>query len=80
VRNLGTHNPMTICLHEWWGIIKDVRSARSLREVLGYWLGPPGWSPDGSRDTSAMLKARWLEEQGDGAASRSDKHPPIAAE
>ena len=80
VRNLGTHNPLTICLHEWWGILKDIRSARSPRDVLGYWLGPPGWSPDGSRDTSAMLKARWLEEQGGDAASRSDKHPPIAAE
>lgn len=80
VRNLGTHNPLTICLHEWWGILKDVRSARSPREVLGYWLGPPGWSPDGSRDTSAMLKARWLEEHGDDAASRPDKYPPIAAE
>lgn len=80
VRNLGTHNPLTICLHEWWGILKDVRSARSLREVLGYWLGPPGWSPDGSRDTSAMLKARWLQEQGGDAPSRSDTHPPVAAE
>jgi sterol desaturase/sphingolipid hydroxylase (fatty acid hydroxylase superfamily) len=80
VRNLGTHNPLTICLHEWWGILKDIRSARSPREVLGYWLGPPGWSPDGSRDTSAILKARWLEEQREDAAAQSDKHPPIAAE
>lgn len=80
VRNLGTHNPLTICLHEWWGILKDIRSARSPREVLGYWLGPPGWSPDGSRDTSAILKARWLDEQREDAAAQSDKHPPIAAE
>ncbi|WP_421857115.1 sterol desaturase family protein [Oceanicaulis sp.] len=80
VRNLGTHNPLTICLHEWWGILKDVRSARSPREVLGYWLGPPGWSPDGSRDTSAILKARWLEEHREDTAAQSDKHPPIAAE
>lgn len=80
VRNLGTHNPLTICLHEWWGILKDIRSARSPREVLGYWLGPPGWSPDGSRDTSAILKARWLEEHREDTAAQSDKHSPIAAE
>lgn len=80
VRNLGTHNPLTICLHEWWGIIKDVRSARSLREALGYWLGPPGWSPDGSRDTSSTLKARWMEEQRRAATQRSEAQPPVAAE
>ncbi|WP_270375078.1 sterol desaturase family protein [Marinicauda sp. Alg238-R41] len=59
VKNLGTHNPMVICLHEWWGIVKDVRSARSPREVIGYWLGPPGWSPDGSRDCSKTIKKKW---------------------
>lgn len=59
VRNLGTYNPIKICLHEWVGIIKDVRGAKSLGEALGYWLGPPGWSPDGSRDSSKILKARW---------------------
>ncbi|HCR94252.1 MAG: C-5 sterol desaturase [Oceanicaulis sp.] len=80
VRNLGTHNPLTICLHEWWGIIKDVRSARSLRDALGYWLGPPGWSPDGSRDTSATLKARWMEEQGLTPPRKPDAQPPVAAE
>ncbi|WP_440957948.1 sterol desaturase family protein [Oceanicaulis sp. LC35] len=80
VRNLGTHNPLTICLHEWWGILKDVKSARSPRDVLGYWLGPPGWSPDGSRDTSATLKARWLEEQGLTPPRSNETQPPVAAE
>lgn len=63
VKNLGTHNPVRICLHEWVGIVKDVASARSLREVIGYWLGPPGWSPDGSRETSRTIKQRWAEQQ-----------------
>ncbi|MFN3315061.1 MAG: sterol desaturase family protein, partial [Hyphomonas sp.] len=63
VKNLGTHNPLIICLHEWVGIVKDVSSARSLREVIGYWLGPPGWSPDGSRETSHIIKQRWAEQQ-----------------
>lgn len=63
VRNLGTYNPIKICLHEWVGIIKDVRQSKSLGEAFGYWLGPPGWSPDGSRDSSKILKARWKAQQ-----------------
>ncbi len=63
VKNLGTHNPLKICLHEWVGIVKDVSSAKSLREVIGYWLGPPGWSPDGSRESSKIIKQRWAEKQ-----------------
>jgi sterol desaturase/sphingolipid hydroxylase (fatty acid hydroxylase superfamily) len=58
VQNLGTFNPLVIAFHEWIGIVKDLFKARSLREVLGYTFGPPGWSPDGSRLTSAMIKAR----------------------
>ena len=63
VKNLGTRNPLKICLHEWLGIINDVRGAKSWREALGYWLGPPGWSPDGSRLSSKLIKQRWAEQQ-----------------
>lgn len=63
VKNLGTRNPLKICLHEWLGIINDVRGAKSWREALGYWLGPPGWSPDGSRLSSKLIKQRWVEQQ-----------------
>ena len=58
VHNLGSFNPFRIALHEWHGIARDLVRARSLRDVLGYLFGPPGWSPDGSRETSAMIKAR----------------------
>jgi sterol desaturase/sphingolipid hydroxylase (fatty acid hydroxylase superfamily) len=61
VTNLGTFNPIKISMHEWFAIVRDVWSARSIREVIGYWLGPPGWSPDGSRDTSMSLKKKWQE-------------------
>ncbi|MDB5455050.1 MAG: sterol desaturase [Caulobacter sp.] len=59
VHNLGSHNLLTNVFHEWIGIGKDLIRARSPREALGYVFGPPGWSPDGSRETSAILKARW---------------------
>jgi sterol desaturase/sphingolipid hydroxylase (fatty acid hydroxylase superfamily) len=61
VKNLGSFNPLVISFHEWVSIVRDVRSAKSLREVLGYLFGPPGWSPDGSRMTSAAIKARWTK-------------------
>ncbi len=59
ISNLGTLNPLRIAFHEWAGIARDLLSARSFREVGGYLFGPPGWSPDGSRKTSAQLKAAW---------------------
>ena len=63
VSQLGTFNPFRVALHEWAGIFRDVRSAKTAREVLGYIFGPPGWSPDGSRKTSASIKRAWAERQ-----------------
>jgi sterol desaturase/sphingolipid hydroxylase (fatty acid hydroxylase superfamily) len=59
VANLGSFNPFRVAFHEWAGIFRDVRGAKSLGEVRGYLFGPPGWSPDGSRKTSASIKAAW---------------------
>ncbi len=64
IKNLGTFNPLVISFHEWMGIFRDVKSAKSLKEVGGYLFGPPGWSPDGSRLTSAMIKQRWARIHG----------------
>lgn len=59
VKNLGDFNILRVAFHEWIGIGKDLLTARSPRDVLGYLFGPPGWSPDGSRETSATLRAQW---------------------
>lgn len=64
VHNLGTFNPLRIALHEWAGIGRDLKRAKSWRARLGYLFGPPGWSPDGSRRTSKMIKADALAEGG----------------
>lgn len=61
VKNLGDFNILRVAFHEWIGIGQDLIRARSPREVVGYLFGPPGWSPDGSRETSTMIKARWRE-------------------
>ncbi|NNL88388.1 MAG: sterol desaturase family protein [Marinicaulis sp.] len=68
IKNLGTFNPIIVAFHEWIGIAKDLVSARSLREMGGYLFGPPGWSPDGSRMTSAKIKERWVAIHGNKSA------------
>jgi len=63
VKNLGDFNIIRVAFHEWVGIFSDLLTARSLREAFGYLFGAPGWSPDGSRQTSTMLKAQWADMQ-----------------
>ncbi len=63
VKNLGDFNIFRVAFHEWVGIFSDLLTARSLREAFGYLFGAPGWSPDGSRQTSTMLKAQWADMQ-----------------
>ena len=76
IKNLGTFNPLVISFHEWIGIARDVWSAKSWRDRFGYLFGPPGWSPDGSRMTSAMIKERWARINGE----KTEREAPIAAE
>ena len=73
MKNLGTFNPIRVALHEWASIARDLASARSLREVAGFVFGRPGWSPDGSRETSLDIRARW-------SAGRGEREAPAKAE
>jgi sterol desaturase/sphingolipid hydroxylase (fatty acid hydroxylase superfamily) len=63
VKNLGSFNLFWAAFHEWIGIAKDVWAAPGLRAKLGYLVMPPGWSHDGSRDTSEIIKERWLAKE-----------------
>jgi sterol desaturase/sphingolipid hydroxylase (fatty acid hydroxylase superfamily) len=60
VRQLGTFNLGWAAFHEWIGIARDVWHA-PWRYKLGYIFMQPGWSHDGSRDTSDTIRARWRE-------------------
>lgn len=62
VKQLGSFNLLWVAFHEWIGIARDVWSA-PWGNKLGYLWQPPGWSHDGSRDTSDDLRARWQELQ-----------------
>ena len=62
VKQLGSFNILWSVFHEWIGIAKDLWSA-PWRHKLSYVIRPPGWSHDGSRDTSDTIRARWQEQQ-----------------
>ncbi|MBY0276697.1 sterol desaturase family protein [Candidatus Binatia bacterium] len=76
VKNIDTYNPLRIAFHEWLAIVEDVRQARSWHERWMYLFGPPGWSPDGSRQTSSMIQERWRAEQAQRCAGAER---PVAA-
>jgi sterol desaturase/sphingolipid hydroxylase (fatty acid hydroxylase superfamily) len=61
VKQLGTFNLLYSVFHEWIGIAKDLWSA-PWSAKFGYLWRPPGWSHDGSRETSDMIKARAREQ------------------
>lgn len=60
VKNIETHNPFRIAFHEWAAMLRDLVSARSVKEVAGYIFGPPGWRADGQGSTSRVLRDEWL--------------------
>ncbi|HTW38888.1 MAG TPA: sterol desaturase family protein [Steroidobacteraceae bacterium] len=77
VRDLTTFNPVRIAIHEYVAIARDLlRPGLTLRQRFAYLLAPPGWSHDGTRYTTARLRAAE-------AARRERSRPPagpLAAE
>lgn len=78
VTPLESHNILWAAVHEWAGLARDMARA-PWRHKLGYLLREPGWSHDGSRMTSAAIKARWAAEEarrgraGDGDEAAADR-------
>ena len=71
VRNLGSFNILWAAFHEWIGIARDVKAAPDWRARAGYIFGPPGWSHDGSRDTSDTIRQKWRAREEQGTWKRS---------
>ncbi|WP_260597084.1 sterol desaturase family protein [Sphingomonas endolithica] len=63
VHDLGSFNLVWAAFHEWVGIARDVWAAPGIHAKLNYMIKPPGWSHDGSRDTSEIIKQRWAARQ-----------------
>ncbi|RTL52089.1 MAG: sterol desaturase family protein [Sphingobacteriales bacterium] len=69
-KNLEKPNAFTIIFHEWIQIAKDVLQKNiSFKQRMGYLFGPPGWSHDGSRQTSKDLQMLESLQSGDPANS-----------
>jgi len=61
VRQLGSFNVLWAAFHEWIGIARDLWTA-PWRHKLSYLWREPGWTHDGSRQTSSMIRARWRDQ------------------
>jgi hypothetical protein len=80
VKQLGTFNLLWSVFHEWVGIAQDVGTAPG-RHKLGYIWRQPGWTHDGSRETSDTIRERWQEEQAwKTSTSSSSAADPVAAQ
>lgn len=55
-KNVRTFNPVKVAFHEWVYLWRDLRKARSLRQCLHYLFNAPGWSQDGSTQTTRQLR------------------------
>lgn len=53
-QNINSYNPLYIATHEWGSILRDIW--RYPRYAWQYLFGPPGWSHNGSRQTSEELR------------------------
>lgn len=62
-QNLQSNNPGKIVFHEWQDIICDLKKKTSFKNKIMYLLGPPGWSHDGNRKTSAQLRKDLLKKK-----------------
>jgi len=58
-RNLNTHNPVRIAFATWSELFSRARKSGNLKDAIGYFLRPPGWSHDGSTKTAAELKSEF---------------------
>ncbi|MFL9866564.1 sterol desaturase family protein [Paraburkholderia fungorum] len=58
VQPMTTYNLLTVEFTHWRALWRDLLSARSLREVAGYIVKPPGWRPDQNGETTEDLRRR----------------------
>lgn len=81
VHNIGTFNPLRVAFHEWVGIWRDAtQPGLTLRQRLAYCFAPPGYSHDGTRDSSEQIKAKHLarhaEDLGTPGFEQFGENPP----
>jgi sterol desaturase/sphingolipid hydroxylase (fatty acid hydroxylase superfamily) len=55
-QNIETFHPIKMVFHEWKSMLVDLKKSPTVSDKLRYVFGPPGWSHDGSKKTSAQLR------------------------
>ena len=73
VKQLGSFNLLWAVFHEWIGIAQDMWRA-PWKHKLSYLLREPGWTHDGSRQTSDQIRSDWLERTGSTEKSVSSEN------
>ena len=56
VKPVQSYNLLTIELAHWQALLRDLQSARTMREACAYLFNSPGWRPDGQGETTADLR------------------------
>ncbi|WP_448659474.1 sterol desaturase family protein [Sphingomonas sp. CJ99] len=79
VRDLGSFNILWAAVHEWVAIARDVIAAPDWRSRWRYVAREPGWSHDGSRQTSADIKASWQAAARDASEGEAAWTRPISS-
>ena len=54
------NNIVKLEFHQWAALVRDLATARSVRDVWGYLFKPPGWHPAGEGGTTEELRRRAL--------------------
>ncbi|RKQ69080.1 sterol desaturase/sphingolipid hydroxylase (fatty acid hydroxylase superfamily) [Litorimonas taeanensis] len=69
VKPIETFNPIKIAFSEWVAIFREIFAPKlSFTQRLGYMFGRPGYSHDGSRQTSVQIKQNYYAQQKSGDA------------
>ena len=68
-RNIESFNPVVVAFYTWGELFRKARHAGSLKNALGYFFRPPGWSHDGSSRTAKEM-LRDYEENRPGPAKK----------
>jgi sterol desaturase/sphingolipid hydroxylase (fatty acid hydroxylase superfamily) len=58
VQPMRSHNPLVIVFRPWADLWRDLKTARSMRDAIGFLLRQPGWQPDGNGPTTENLRKR----------------------
>lgn len=64
VKPTTTHNPLVNQFEHWVSLGQDMAKAQSVTAAIGYVVMPPGWTPDGSGETTESLR-RHAHTEGD---------------